>query len=134
MEQVTINGKTYPLTYGMEFFRYLDEHAGVKSEGIGLGAGLEMTVSRLYIPGNIVAFYDLIKAGTATLKQKPSNDDIEEWIFENTEDGGEKLRESFLTTLKNSRLTSRVIDRLEIMEDAHQALQRTQEAETKSES
>lgn len=134
MEQVTINGKTYPLTYGMEFFRYLDEHAGVKSEGIGLGAGLEMTVSRLYIPGNIVAFYDLIKAGTATLKQKPSNEDIEDWIFENTEDGGEKLRESFLQTLKNSRLTSRVMARLENVEEVQQAQQQAQEEEAKSES
>ncbi|SUU80704.1 Phage protein [Alloiococcus otitis] len=133
MEQVTINGKTYPLTYGMEFFDIRRTRRG-QVRGHRTGAGLEMTVSRLYIPGNIVAFYDLIKAGTATLKQKPSNDDIEEWIFENTEDGGEKLRESFLHTLKNSRLTSRVMDRLENVEEVQQAQQQAQEVETKSES
>lgn len=133
IDHVTINKKDYPLTFGMRFVQLIDEKYGVEVQHMNLGGGLEMVVARLSSP--LVReglFIDLIKAATDTLKQKPSNDDLEDWVFEQADtDGGiEQLSEDFLDAFEQSKWTKRIMKNLKDLSDQYEAQEGTTDLRT----
>lgn len=86
-----ISGKEYTLNFGLRFIKEMDETYKVDANGMAFGMGIESTVSYMAME-NPTVLYEIIKAGTAHLKSKPSNDDIESFLMEHAEkDTLEKL-------------------------------------------
>lgn len=88
---LTINDKTYVLSFGLAFLDFVDNHSGMKmdveGQEVNTGiAGMGMLKSKLatYSPTALVT---VIKGATATERQKPSNKDIETWMEELIGDG-----------------------------------------------
>lgn len=74
--KITINGTEYQLEFGLKFIRKLDEAYTQSLDGMAFGLGIESAIPYLNME-NPTVLYEIIKAGTAHLKSKPSNDDIE---------------------------------------------------------
>lgn len=115
-EVMKINNTKYPLKYGMEFVRQIDERAGVKENidgvKVSVGMGLGMVVSKLQM-GNLAPeyiYFDIIKSATATLTQKPSDEEIEDFIYDvifKDDESIEKYKDSFLEQFEKSRSCQR---------------------------
>lgn len=113
---IKINNTNYPLKYGMEFVRQIDERAGVKESvdgvSVSVGMGLGMVVSKLQM-GNLTPeyiYFDVIKSATVTLSQKPSDEEIEDFIYDvifKDDESIEKYKDSFLDQFEKSRSCQR---------------------------
>ncbi len=73
----TINGKEYQLEFGIKFIRKMDEIYTVSANGMAFGMGVESALSYIAME-NPTVLYEIVRAGTSHLKNKPSNDDIED--------------------------------------------------------
>ena len=78
---LVIGGKEYTLEFGLKFINEMDNLYTVKRGGLEFGMGIEMAVSYIAMR-NVTVIYNIIKAGTAHLKSKPSNQDIEAFLSE----------------------------------------------------
>lgn len=106
---LVIGGKEYQLEFGLRFIRELDIAYTQKSNGVEFGFGVESAVTYLAME-NPTVIYEIIKAGTAHLKSKPSNDDIEAFLVEHAEnDTLEKLFEDVMEALEKSPFLKRKI-------------------------
>ena len=79
---LNINDKEYEVYFGIAFVRALDEK--YNSPGIGgskFGLGLETLVSKVYL-GDAVALSDILYAGTASEKSRPTQRQIDQYIDE----------------------------------------------------
>ena len=83
---LTINGKEYALHFGMDFIDEVEKIEGMKMEAEGVS--LNMGTGGMALLNNKLASYHpsglrtIIKAGTSTERQKPSNDDINIYLEE----------------------------------------------------
>ena len=84
---ININGKDYRMYFGFDFIDYINQKDGLSAQGLQLG----LMGTRLLTVGldgkQPSALRTIVKAGTVTLPQQPSNQDIELWINELIEDG-----------------------------------------------
>lgn len=90
---IEINGKTYPLTFGLRFLDTVDKERGFTADVEGMqmntgAGGMSMLQQGLevYSPTHLAT---VIRAATATERQKPSNQDIEKFIESLAENGDE---------------------------------------------
>ena len=89
--KLTINGKEYTLHFGMDFIDEVEKLEGMKMEAEGVS--LNMGTGGMALLNNKLASYHpsglrtIIKAGTITERQKPSNDDINIYIEELADSG-----------------------------------------------
>lgn len=84
--ELTINGKEYELNFGLGFIREMDKLHEQQMQGISFGIGLEMMTAQLEM-GRPTILLDIIKAGTAHLKRKPTAKEVEQYLEEKALDG-----------------------------------------------
>ena len=90
---LTINNKDYDLYFGFDFIDYVNNASGLAFQGVQLGiAGTKLLMTGIG-DKSPSAFRTMVKAATNTLKSKPSNDELENYIIELIE--GEKYDEVF---------------------------------------
>lgn len=100
---VKIKNKEIEIRFGLAFVRTLDSMFFVTSDfGTRMGAGLTLLIPRL-LSDDVVALATVLHAGTAHLKSRPAQAEIDEYIeaHENVED----LFKEVLEELKNSNAT-----------------------------
>lgn len=95
--KIKINGKEYELRFGIKFNRELDEVYTQSVDGFEFGVGVEKATSYLAMKNN-VALFEVIKAGTSHLRQRPTDEEIEQAIEEYGNDG--KLSDLYDDILK----------------------------------
>jgi len=78
--ELEINGKKYPLTFGFDFLDYVNQENGMVADGMKTNVGGAAMLNANMQSRMPTALRLLIKGGTSTLRQKPSNEDIEEFI------------------------------------------------------
>lgn len=113
--QLTINKQVYDIYFGIDALDYLNTKYEMTDPASGnmnlnpiVGEGLRFLVSSLSA-GNPVGVANFIKAGTNTLRAKPSNRDIDTYIGELIEN--DKLGElciEMLDFLKSQPLTRKL--------------------------
>lgn len=101
---LTINDKDYELNFGLRFLKEISKEKSSTKNGIDVRMGIENAVTALYT-GDYIILPDLIKASTATLKEKPNNKEIEEYV-DQCEDL-EKLGDDFLNELLTQSATKK---------------------------
>ncbi|WP_040985538.1 tail assembly chaperone [Oceanobacillus jeddahense] len=84
--EIQIGEKKYELVFGMKFIRKLDEMHTFKQYGQEFGAGVETAMTYIGLM-NPTILVDIIKAATSHLNQKPSNNDIENYIEAQASEG-----------------------------------------------
>lgn len=77
--ELTINGKNYPLTFGIKALEMLDAEYSLEQNGAKLGGGI-MYASVLYEMGAPKLLPMLISAGLLASKAKPSMESIDAFI------------------------------------------------------
>ncbi len=107
-----IGGKEYELKFGLAFINCLDKQFSAQTKGMDFGLGLTPIVAKLEIC-NPQAVFDVIRAGTITEKQKPSNEDIEKYV-----ESADIEREcnDFLSRLESSPLIAPMFRKLKEIE------------------
>lgn len=123
--QLKIGDREYPIIFGFAAIHYLDEIYYFEINGAKLSQGVKFAVQYL-MDENPVAIKHMIKAGTATEQQKPSNEDIENFIM----DAGEKNRlpklfAEMIAELKKQPLTKHTAK--ELVREAEKAAEETTE-------
>lgn len=112
MKNIEINGKDYPLSFGIDFIREMDKRYHIDAEGFPLGAGLQSAIIYL-VQENPVIIEDIILSATHTLKSVPSKEGIEAWIEEQAEkDELEQVYADFLTALENAPMTKKKVKQM----------------------
>ena len=113
---IKINEQEYPIYFGFDAINYLDNKYFADMNGIKLGVGV-MSIFAQLKARNVLAIYNIIRAGTNTLPKQPSNQEIEEYIGALTEKQFEDLCEEFLKELKKQPLTrvtaGKIVDKAE---------------------
>ena len=113
MNTITINDKDYTLNFGFDFLRVLDERYSINQNGVAFGFGVQHAVVDLQ-QKNPLVLLDLIQAGTATERQKPSVKGIEAYVVEEAEKGHlDSLFDDFLSALRTQPLTKATTKRVE---------------------
>lgn len=112
--KVTIGDKEYELQFGILFNNVLDNIYKQNIEGMEFGMGVEMAYSYLSNE-NPSGVFNVIKAATAHLKQKPSNEDLEAYIGERaTADRGlDKFCKELINEMKDSPFLKSKIQKME---------------------
>lgn len=80
-----INGQSYLLTFGLKFLELLNSKYTLAIDGLAVGAGLVTVWTELKMQ-NPVMIRDMILFATATNVNRPSEDEVEAYIFEQLED------------------------------------------------
>ena len=103
--QIKIGEKEYQIILGFDAINYLDEIYFFEVNGVKLAQGVKIVVQYL-MDENPFAIKHMIKAGTATEPQKPSNAEIEAFISELGEKNKlQKLFGEMIEELKKQPLT-----------------------------
>lgn len=96
-----INGKEYELYFGMDFIREIDKMYPLNSFGMDMKVGGLPFLNTALAMRNPVALVNVIKAGTSTLPQKPSTEDVEIYVTERIiQEGPEKVFKEFDEEIK----------------------------------
>ena len=109
---IKIGEKEYPIILGFDAINYLDQVYYFEVNGVKLAQGVKIVMQYL-MDENPIAIYHMIKAGTSTESQKPSNVDIEAYITELAEKN--KLQKMFgemIEELKKQPLTKHTAKQL----------------------
>lgn len=77
---LNIGGKEYTLRFGIGFLREMNKLHSVEFDGMKTGYGAMTMFNAGQSLNDPLAFIDLIKAGTVTEAQKPSNEAIEAFL------------------------------------------------------
>lgn len=102
---LSINGRDFELKFGLEFLHKLNELHSAELEGMKTGYGAMTLISAGIAINDPLAFVDIIKAGTVTLPQKPSNADIEIYLTDLIDKGKYKeTLDSIVDEVKTSSL------------------------------
>lgn len=99
-----INEKDYELNFGLKFCREISKNRTQTTNGIDIRLGIENAVSSLYT-GDVLILPELIKAGTITLNNRPSDKEIEEFL--DNSDNLDELCEDFLLQLTEQSATKK---------------------------
>ena len=102
---IEINGKEYELKFGMKFLSELNKATDKNQAGMDIRIGVENATLAL-VSGDMLILPDLIKAGTATESNKPTNTQIEKYLDEADLD---ELAENFLEELKTQSATRKKV-------------------------
>ena len=108
--EITIQGKTYPLHFGMRFIKELDDKYNV-DQGVKFGTGVKTIYSRL----NTSDPYALFEALHASLNTKDgfnlTVDQFEKWVdsLESDEEYVDFF-DKFVTALSTARMTKPLIE------------------------
>lgn len=112
-----INDKEYELYFGVAFVRALDEkHSTPGAGGARFGLGLETYVSKMFA-GDTVALAEILYAGTASEKTRPTQKLIDQYIDQH-EDIDALFEEVFEELKKQNATRRRTLKQLEILEEA----------------
>lgn len=79
---LTINGKTYPLHFGLGFLREMNKRHSAELNGVATGYGAMGMFNAGRLMNDPLAFADLIRAATEGLPQKPSDVELENYLAE----------------------------------------------------
>ena len=79
---LSINGRDFNLIFGLAFLREINKLHSAELEGMKTGYGAMTLISAGVAINDPLAFVDIIKAGTITAPQKPSDADIEAYLIE----------------------------------------------------
>lgn len=105
-----LGGRDIEAKFGIDFIKLLNQNYAIPVNTgeftINISAGFAMINIYVRKQKDMEAIYNLIKYATATEKQKPSNQDIEEYLGTfDTEEKLDNFVEDFLTALETAPLT-----------------------------
>lgn len=113
---LNINDKEYEIYFGIAFVRALDEkYSTPGAGGAKFGIGLETYISKLFT-GDAVALSEVLYAGTASEKTRPTQKLIDQYIDE-CEDIDALFEEVFDELKKQNATKKRAIKVLETLEE-----------------
>lgn len=102
---ININDKEYEVYFGIAFVRALDEQYSTPGAGGSrFGIGLETYISKLFA-GDTVALAEIIYAGTASEKTRPTQKLVDQYV--DTVEDIDALFEEVLAELKKQNATKR---------------------------
>lgn len=104
--QLTINEKTVNVRFGVGFVRELDKRFPLEAKGIKLGMVLSMKIPEI-LGGDVASLSDVIYAGTVLEKERPSQQEIDEYIDNHTDI--EALFDEVLKELEESNAGKRIL-------------------------
>lgn len=111
---LTIGGKEYTLRFGIGFLCEMNKLHSVEMEGMKTGYGAMAMFNAGQALNDPLAFIDLIKAGTVTENQKPSNEAIEAYLEDLiVNDKYDKTIEEIVNELKASPLLKKAMNLVE---------------------
>lgn len=116
---LTINEKEYEVYFGLAFVRALDEkYSTPGAGGAKFGIGLETYVSKLFA-GDTIALAEILYAGTASEKSRPTQKLIDQYIDEHEDI--DALFDEVIEALKKQNATKRrTLRTLENLEEAEE--------------
>ena len=110
---IEIGNKKYILTFGLEFLRLLNEKYTLNQNGFEISAGLPKAVSEIQF-GNAEMIAEIIRFATTTLHDKPTDAEIEEYIYEQLDREDDfDLFEYFFDLLKKAPGAKAMLKRIE---------------------
>ena len=102
---LSIDGRDFNLIFGLAFLREINKLHSAELEGMKTGYGAMTLISAGVAINDPLAFVDIIKAGTITAPQKPSDADIEVYLADLIDKGKYKETiDSIIDELKTSSL------------------------------
>ena len=111
---LTIGGKEYTLHFGIGFLREMNKLHSAELEGMKTGYGAMTLFNAGKALNDPLAFIDVIKAGTVTEAQKPSNEAIEKYLEELiVNEQYDKVIEDLVNELKASALLKKAMNLVE---------------------
>ena len=115
-KKLEINGKSYLLTFGLKFLELLNEKYAINTpDGIPLNLGLARAYTDFEV-GNPVVIRDMIVFATVTNVNRPSEEEIEEWLYSQLDDEetSNKLFQDFFEYLKLAPGAKRFLANVEV--------------------
>lgn len=124
--KITINNETYLMTFGLDFLEQLNSKYQIHSNGFPISIGLQKALTELQMK-NPVMIKDMILFATATNHSRPSEEEVEEYIFEqlSTEKKEDKLFDDFFGYSKKLPGATR------LLKLAEEEVKKAEEKETK---
>lgn len=104
--QLTINKKTVNVRFGVGFVRELDKRFPLEAKGVKLGMSLSMKIPEI-LGGDVASLSDVIYAGTVLEKERPSQQEIDEFIDNHS--NIETLFDEVLKELEESNAGKRIL-------------------------
>ncbi len=104
--QLTINEKTVNVRFGVGFVRELDKKFPLEAKGVKLGMSLSMKIPEI-LGGDVASLSDVIYAGTVLEKERPSQQEIDEFI--DSHSNIETLFDEVLKELEESNAGKRIL-------------------------
>jgi len=129
INEITINGKEYPIKFGLRFIRELDKIYNIDEKGLRFGVGLTVIAQRLAML-DVTVIPTIIKL--ALSKEDSKNitmEMLDEWV-ENQDDLG-ALCENFIIKLETSKATKPQMDKMKAEMKAQLKEQEKKEKELK---
>lgn len=129
INEITINGKEYPIKFGLRFIRELDKIYNIDQKGLRFGVGLTVIAQRLAML-DVTVIPTIIKL--ALSKEDSKNitmEMLDEWV-ENQDDLG-ALCENFIIKLETSKATKPQMDKMKAEMKAQLKEQEKKEKEKK---
>ena len=129
INEITINGKEYPIKFGLRFIRELDKIYNIDQKGLRFGVGLTVIAQRLAML-DVTVIPTIIKL--ALSKEDSKNitmEMLDEWV-ENQDDLG-ALCENFIIKLETSKATKPQMDKMKAEMKAQLKEQKKKEKELK---
>lgn len=129
INEITINGKEYPIKFGLKFIRELDKIYNIDQKGLRFGVGLTVIAQRLAML-DVTVIPTIIKL--ALSKEDSKNitmEMLDEWV-ENQDDLG-ALCENFIIKLETSKATKPQMDKMKAEMKAQLKEQEKKEKELK---
>lgn len=116
--QIKINDEKYSLYFGFDFIEYIDEHypVNIKFQGIDVpfGSALNATINNLEDTKKPTDLMKILKAGLNTLKAKPSNHNLENFISDLIENEEyDEFVEDILGKLKKQPIIRKEIESIQ---------------------
>ncbi|MHC3597925.1 tail assembly chaperone [Streptococcus suis] len=109
-----IGGREYTLRFGLGFLREMNKLHSAELEGMKTGYGAMTLFNAGQALNDPMAFVDIIKAGTVTEPQKPSNEAIEAYLEELiTNEIYDKTIKEVVDELKKSPLLKKAMNLVE---------------------
>lgn len=93
-----IGNETYLMTFGLSFLERLNEKYSMEQSGMDVSFGVPKAMVELQM-GNAALLADIIRFATADLVNPPSEQEIEDYVYEQTEDPDTEVFATFFDNL-----------------------------------
>lgn len=124
---ITVNGRSIELNFGIRFVRELNKNCHIVIGGKQVGTGLDENIPMLFT-GDVIALANIIYAATWGVEKRPTKEELDDYL-DRVEDI-DALFDGVLEELKNQNATRRVtlalVAELEKRKKAEEALRKTQ--------